>query len=65
MKLEAKIRSSGVVIFDRCLSCNLSIIQTYFTVAKRVLHIVHPAIVFGGDESYLDPQVSKKYVTPK
>lgn len=64
-EMEASIRSSRVVDFDRYLSCNLSIIQTYFTVAKRVLQNVHPSLIFGGDESYLDPQVSNKYVIPK
>ncbi|KAK8893907.1 hypothetical protein M9Y10_022336 [Tritrichomonas musculus] len=64
-EMEASIRSSRVVDFDRYLSCNLSIIQTYFTVARRVLQNVHPSLIFGGDESYLDPQVSNKYVIPK
>lgn len=63
-ELESSIKSGEVVDNDRYYSCTPQVLNAYFDISKQLLENTHPALIFGADETGLDPKVKKKYVVP-
>ena len=63
-ELESSIKAARIVDNDRYYSCSPEILNSYFNIARPLLTKTHPALIFGGDETHLDPKIKKKYIIP-
>lgn len=64
-ELDSSIKAFRVVDNDRFFSCTPKILNPCFTLVKPLLENTHPCLIFGADETHLDPKLKKKYVVPQ
>ena len=57
--LDSKIKSARIVDNDRYYACTPDILNSYFSVIGPILTRAHPALIFGADETHLDPKIKK------
>ncbi|KAK8889283.1 hypothetical protein M9Y10_034029 [Tritrichomonas musculus] len=62
--LDSKIKSARIVDNDRYYACTPDILNSYLSVIGPILTRAHPALIFGADETHLDPKIKKKFIVP-
>ena len=63
-KINAKLLKPSYIELDRYIFGNTEVITNYFNDHGQLLASFHPSLIFGADETMLEPKVSKKLCVP-
>ena len=63
-KMNAKLMKPSYVELDRYIFGNTEVIESFFDQHGDFINSFHPALVFGADETMLEPSVNKKICVP-